>query len=94
MGATGDPTSAWAVVLPGSIGWLLTYAIHNTLLLGMAWLCTGKALILRAADGGKTWEQEDAPVPTGTLYLTHDGETLTVIDRSSRLIVVLRHKDG
>jgi photosystem II stability/assembly factor-like uncharacterized protein len=54
----------------------------------------GKALILRTADGGKTWKQEDAPVPTGTLYLTHDGETLTVIDRPSRLIVVLRHKDG
>lgn len=40
MGAIGDPTSAWAVVLPGSIGWLLTYAVHSTLLLGLAWLCT------------------------------------------------------
>jgi beta-lactamase regulating signal transducer with metallopeptidase domain/photosystem II stability/assembly factor-like uncharacterized protein len=40
MGAIGDPTSVWAVVLPGSIGWLLTYAVHSTLLLGLAWLCT------------------------------------------------------
>lgn len=54
----------------------------------------GKALVLRTADGGKIWKQEDAPVPTGTLHLTHDGETLTVIDRLSRLIIVLRHKDG
>lgn len=52
----------------------------------------GKALVLRTVDGGKTWVQEDAPVPTGTLHLTHDGETLTVIDRSSRLIVVFRHQ--
>jgi photosystem II stability/assembly factor-like uncharacterized protein len=54
----------------------------------------GKAVVLRTNDGGKTWEQEDAPVPTGTLHLTHDGETLTAIDRPAGQIVVLRHKDG
>ncbi|MBN1812350.1 MAG: hypothetical protein JXA14_10975, partial [Anaerolineae bacterium] len=54
----------------------------------------GKATILRTTDGGETWEQEDAPVPTGTLHLTHDGETLTTIDRPAGQIVVLRHKDG
>jgi hypothetical protein len=54
----------------------------------------GKALVLRTNDGGETWEWEDAPVPTGTLHMTHDGETLTVIDRPPGQIIVLRHKDG
>jgi photosystem II stability/assembly factor-like uncharacterized protein len=52
----------------------------------------GKALVLRTNDGGETWEQEDAPVPTGSLHLTHDGETLTVVDRPPAEIIVLRHK--
>jgi photosystem II stability/assembly factor-like uncharacterized protein len=54
----------------------------------------GEALVLRTADGGETWEQEDAPIPTGTLHLTHDGETLTVIDRPAGQIIVLRHRNG
>lgn len=40
MGAIGNPMSVWAVVLLGSIGWLLTYAVHSTLLLGLAGLST------------------------------------------------------
>jgi photosystem II stability/assembly factor-like uncharacterized protein len=54
----------------------------------------GKALILHTDDGGATWEQEDAPVPTGSLHLTHDGATLTVVDRPPAEIIVLRHKGG
>jgi beta-lactamase regulating signal transducer with metallopeptidase domain/photosystem II stability/assembly factor-like uncharacterized protein len=35
----GDPTSVWGMISPAIIAWLLTYAIHSTLLLGLAWLC-------------------------------------------------------
>ena len=50
----------------------------------------GQAQVLRTADGGETWDREDAPIPTGTLYLTRDGTTLTVIDRPAAQIIVLR----
>jgi beta-lactamase regulating signal transducer with metallopeptidase domain len=39
MGGIGDPTSVWAVAPTAGIAWLLTYAAHSTLLLGLAWLC-------------------------------------------------------
>jgi beta-lactamase regulating signal transducer with metallopeptidase domain len=40
MGGIGDQMSVWTIVLLGSVGWLLTYAAHSTLLLSLAWLCT------------------------------------------------------
>jgi photosystem II stability/assembly factor-like uncharacterized protein len=52
-----------------------------------------KITIIHTTDGGETWEQEKVSVPTGTLHLTHDGKTLTVIDRSAAQIMVLRRSD-
>jgi hypothetical protein len=40
MGTIDDLMSARAVILPDVVGWLLTYAVHSSLLLGLAWLCT------------------------------------------------------
>jgi len=53
----------------------------------------GEAVVMRTIDGGQSWVQDEAPVPTGTLHLTHDGETLTVVDAPARQILILR-RDG
>ena len=44
------------------------------------------------ADGGETWRVDPLPVETGipNLYLSHDGQTLTVLDQVAKTISVLR----
>jgi hypothetical protein len=38
--AIGELKSVWAAISPVAVAWLLTYAIHSTLLSGLAWLIT------------------------------------------------------
>ena len=40
METLGDLASMWALIRQDSAAWLLTYAAHSTLLLGLAWLCS------------------------------------------------------
>ena len=40
MRVIGGLMSVWALILPGVVAWLLTYAVHGSLLLSLAWLCT------------------------------------------------------
>lgn len=50
---------------------------------------SGGALIaLRTADGGETWAEESLPVKLGALFLTHDGELLTVLDGDGRVTLL------
>jgi len=44
------------------------------------------------ADGGATWQVDPLPIETGvpSLYLSHDGRTLTVLDQVAKTINVLR----
>lgn len=50
-----------------------------------------QAMAMRTADGGQTWSQASIPV-TGALYLSHDGEILTVTSLTGREITVLRYR--
>jgi photosystem II stability/assembly factor-like uncharacterized protein len=45
----------------------------------------GTLIALRTADGGETWAEESLPVKLGALFLTHDGELLTVLDGNGRV---------
>lgn len=52
-----------------------------------------RVLILRTADGGQTWEQEGVPAPRfgAVLYLSHDGQFLTLYDSVSADLTVLHY---
>ena len=39
---------------------------------------SSEIVAFRTADGGQTWTEEVVPATIGTLYLTHDGQYLTV----------------
>jgi photosystem II stability/assembly factor-like uncharacterized protein len=53
-----------------------------------------KALVMRTVDGGLTWKRESVPVKYGTLYLAHDGSTLTVVDFvNAKQFTVLRRQE-
>lgn len=43
------------------------------------WQC-GRITFSTSKDGGQTWEHDIVPVGLGVLYLSHDGEYLTVTE--------------
>ena len=60
-------------------------ANHGLVVLGLA----GKTsmVVLRTADGGKTWKEESLPAELGKPYLSRDGKFLTVNQYGKGLIV-------
>jgi photosystem II stability/assembly factor-like uncharacterized protein len=67
-------------------------ADHGLIIASLAGGGSRKLVALRTADGGKTWQKEDmsVPAPIGSLYLTHDGTTLTIFDTTNQ-VTVLRY---
>ncbi len=67
-------------------------ADHGLIIASLAGGGSSKLVALRTADGGKTWQKEDMPepAPIGSLYLTHDGTTLTIFDATNQ-VTVLRY---
>jgi photosystem II stability/assembly factor-like uncharacterized protein len=80
------------VKLPHSAAMRFLDADHGLIIASLAGGGTSKLVALRTADGGKTWQKEDMAVPAsiGSLYLTHDGATLTIFDTSNQ-VTVLRY---
>ena len=70
-----------------------TDADHGIVALNFAGGGQIRVLILRTADGGQTWEQESVPAPRfgGVLYLSHDGQFLTLYDSTSAELTVLHY---
>jgi photosystem II stability/assembly factor-like uncharacterized protein len=65
-------------------------ADHGVIIASLAGGGSSKLVALRTADGGKTWQKEDISVPAliASLYLTHDGTTLTIFDATNQLTVL------
>ncbi len=67
-------------------------ADHGLIVASLAGGGNSQLTALRTADGGKTWQKEDLSIssPIGSLYLTHDGTTLTIFDATNQ-VTVLRY---
>jgi photosystem II stability/assembly factor-like uncharacterized protein len=50
-----------------------------------------KVVALHTADGGQTWAEEIVPAETGPLYLSHDGNLLTVYSLLKPEVILLRY---
>jgi photosystem II stability/assembly factor-like uncharacterized protein len=53
-----------------------------------------KVVALRTADGGQTWTEEVISEEIGPLYLTHDGNLLTIYSLLNSELVVFRYVGG
>lgn len=78
------------VKLPHGAAMRFFDADHGLIIASLAGGGNSELVALRTADGGKTWQKEDLAVPAkiGSLYLTHDGTTLTIFDTSNQVTVV------
>jgi len=78
------------VKLPHGAAMRFFDADHGLIIASLAGGGNSELVALRTADGGKTWQKEDMAVPAkiGSLYLTHDGTTLTIFDTSNQVTVV------
>ena len=76
--------------LPHSAAVRFFDADHGLIIASLAGGGKSKLVALRTADGGKTWEKEDMSMPAkfGSLYLSHDGTTLTIFDTSNQVTVL------
>ena len=53
---------------------------HGVVIMNLAGGGKSELLTLHTSDGGQTWEHDIVPVGLGVLYLSHDGEYLTVTE--------------
>ncbi|MFC1975882.1 WD40/YVTN/BNR-like repeat-containing protein [Chloroflexota bacterium] len=68
-------------------------ADHGLVVVHLVDSLPSKVVALRTADGGQTWTQENvitAPLLV-SLYLSHDGSTLTMVDKMASQVTVLRY---
>ncbi len=53
-------------------------------------------VLLRTSDGGQTWSRQpllDTPIQTA-VYLSHDGNTLTVVDTANSQVTLMQYEGG
>ncbi|MFC1975883.1 WD40/YVTN/BNR-like repeat-containing protein [Chloroflexota bacterium] len=77
---------------PPSVAIRFFDADHGVIVMSLVGSGSSKIVAFRTADSGQTWTEEAVPATIGTLYLTHDGQYLTVSSiLEAKKVTVLRY---